>query len=130
MYINAENVTYFDSFGVEHIPKEIKQFIRNKNIATNIYRTQAYDSITYGQFCTVFNNFMLNGKGFLEYRNLFSPNGYKKNGKIILTYFQWQKSILMFAIQNLKTLKYHIFLKNISSLYCLQQASSWIQKKI
>ena len=23
LYVNAKNVTYFDSFGVEHIPKEI-----------------------------------------------------------------------------------------------------------
>ena len=37
-YVNAENVTYFDSFGVDHIPNEIKKFIRNKNIMTNIYR--------------------------------------------------------------------------------------------
>ena len=28
--MNAENVTYFDSFGVEPIPKEIKQFIGKK----------------------------------------------------------------------------------------------------
>ena len=28
----------FDSFGVEHIPKEIKKFVGNKNIKTNIYR--------------------------------------------------------------------------------------------
>ena len=31
------NIIYFDSFGVEHTPKEIKKFIVNKNIATNIY---------------------------------------------------------------------------------------------
>ena len=36
-YANDNNVTYFDSFGVEHIPKEIKKFIGNKNIITNIY---------------------------------------------------------------------------------------------
>ena len=36
-------VTYFDSTGVEHIPKEIKNFTGNKNIITNIYRIQAYD---------------------------------------------------------------------------------------
>ena len=40
-----KNVTYFNSFGVEHIPKEIRTFIRNKNITTNIFRIQAYDSI-------------------------------------------------------------------------------------
>ena len=39
------NVTYFDSFGVGHTPKEIKIFIGNKNIRTYIYRIQAYDSI-------------------------------------------------------------------------------------
>ena len=45
LYVNDDNVTYFDSFGVEHIPKEIKKFIGNKNIMTNIYRIQTYDSI-------------------------------------------------------------------------------------
>ena len=30
LYVNAKNVTYFDSFGVEYIPKEIRKFIGNK----------------------------------------------------------------------------------------------------
>ena len=38
LYVNGNNVTYFDRFGVGHIPKEVKKFIRNKNITTNIYR--------------------------------------------------------------------------------------------
>ena len=38
LHVNSENVTYFDRFGVEHVPKEIKKFIGNKNIITNIYR--------------------------------------------------------------------------------------------
>ena len=38
MYALNNNVTYFDSFGVEHIPKESKTFIRNKNIKTNTFR--------------------------------------------------------------------------------------------
>ena len=38
LYVNAKNIIYFDSFGVEHIPKEVRKFIGNKNIATNIYR--------------------------------------------------------------------------------------------
>ena len=49
MQIN--NVTYFDSFGVEHIPKEIKKFIKNKNITANIFRIQAYNSAMCGYFC-------------------------------------------------------------------------------
>ena len=45
LYVNAENVTFFDSFGVEHTPKEIKKFIENKNIISNIYRIQPYHLI-------------------------------------------------------------------------------------
>ena len=41
LYVNNNNVTYFDSFGVKHILNEIKRFIGNKNIITNIYRIQA-----------------------------------------------------------------------------------------
>ena len=54
MHVNAKNVTYFDSFGVEHIPKEIRQSIENENITTNIYRIQAYNSIMCGYFCIGF----------------------------------------------------------------------------
>ena len=86
LYVNAKNVTYFDSFGVEHIPKEIRKFIGNKNI-TNIYRIQAYDSIMCGYICIGFIDFMLKGKSLLEYTNLFS-NEYKKNDKITLKNFQ------------------------------------------
>ena len=45
LYVQNNDVTYFDSFGVEHIPKEIGTFIGNKNIKINIFRIQAYDSI-------------------------------------------------------------------------------------
>ena len=83
---NYNSVIYFDSFGVEHIPKEIKAFINNKNIKINIFRIQAYDSI-YGYFCTGFIDFMLKGKTLTEYANLFSPNNFKKNDDIILNYF-------------------------------------------
>ena len=41
LYVNNKIVTYFDSFGVEHIPKEIMKFIDRKIIITNIYRIQA-----------------------------------------------------------------------------------------
>ena len=71
------NVTYFDSFGVEHIPKEIKAFIKNKNITTNIFRLQAYDSIMCGYFCIGFINLMLAGKTLNDFTNLFSPNNFE-----------------------------------------------------
>ena len=88
LYVNANNIIYFDSFGVEHIPKEITKFIGNKNVKTNIYRIQAHDSIMCKYFCIGFIDFMLKGKSLLEYTNLFSPNEYKKNDKIILKCFQ------------------------------------------
>ena len=89
LYVNPENVTYFDGFEVELIPKEIRKIIENKNIITNIYRRQAYDSITCGYFCTfVFIDFMLKGKRSLEYTNLFFPNDYEKNDKITRKYFR------------------------------------------
>ena len=81
------DVTYFDSFGVEHIPKEIRTFIVNKTIKTNIFRIQAYDSIMCGYFCIWFVDFMLEGKTLTEFTNLFSPNNSKKNDHIILNYF-------------------------------------------
>ena len=58
MYVNAKNLIYFHSFGVEHIPKEIRKFIENKNIITNIYRIQAFDSILCGYFCIGSIDFM------------------------------------------------------------------------
>ena len=76
MYRKSDNVTYLDSLRVEHIPQEIKKFIGIKNITTNIFRIQAYDSIMCGYFCIGFIGFMLKGKSLLEYTNLFSPSKY------------------------------------------------------
>ena len=68
--------------------KIIKRFIRNKNIITNVYKIQAYDLIMRRYFCIGFFDFMLKGKSLLDYKNFFFPNGYEKNDKIILKYFQ------------------------------------------
>ena len=87
MYVKHNVVTYFDSFGVEHIPKEIKTFIKNRNIKTNIFRIQAYDSIMCGYFCIAFIDFMLKGKSLTEYANLFLPDDFRKNDDTILNYF-------------------------------------------
>ena len=87
LYANNKTVTYFDSFGVEHIPKEIKKFINSKNIITNIFRIQAYDSVMCGYFCIGFINFVLKGNNLADFTNLFLPNNFKKNDDIILSYF-------------------------------------------
>ena len=78
LYVNNKTVTYFDSFGVEHIPKEIKKFINNKNIIVNIFRLQAYDSAMCGYFCIGFIDFILKGNNLRDFTNLFSPNDFKK----------------------------------------------------
>ena len=88
MYVQNNNVTYFDSFGVEHIPKEIKAFMGHSlSITTNIFRVQGYDSIMCGYFCIGFIDFILKEKTLTEYTNIFSPNNFKKNDDIILKYF-------------------------------------------
>ena len=85
--MNNNDVNYFDIFGTEYIPEKIKAFINNKNIKTNIFRVQAYDPVMCGYFCIGFINFMLKGKTLTEFRNLFSPNNFKKNDDIILKFF-------------------------------------------
>ena len=87
-YANNKNtVTYFDSFGVEHIPKEIKKFINYKSIIANIFRLQAYDAVICGYFCIGFVDFMLKGNNLTDFTNLFSPNNFKENDDIISNYF-------------------------------------------
>ena len=63
LFCNKSEVVYFDSFGVEHVPEEIKEFIVNNNIIANIFRVQANNSIVSGYFCTEFiKNSVKNGK--------------------------------------------------------------------
>ena len=67
--MNGNNIIYFDNFGVQHILKEIKKLLTNKNITANIYRIQAYVSIMCGYFCIGFIDFELKGKSLLDYTN-------------------------------------------------------------
>ena len=82
------NVTYFDSFGAEHIPKEIKKNIDKSTFTTNIFKIQAYDSIMYECFCIGFIEFMLKGESLTDITNLFSSNNSKKNRYINLNFFK------------------------------------------
>ena len=61
LWYALKNVTYFDSFGAEHNPKEIKIFIDKSIVVANIFKTQAYDSMC-GYFRTRFIDFMLADK--------------------------------------------------------------------
>ena len=59
-----------------------------KSIKSNIFRIQAYDSIMCRYFCIEFTNYMLKGKTLLDYTNLFSPNDFKKNDRVIKRIFK------------------------------------------
>ena len=83
--MDNNEVIYFDSFRVEHIPKEIKELVKNKNIKTNIFRIQANDSVMCGYICIGFIDFLFKVKTLTEYTN--SPNNLEKNDDIIFKYF-------------------------------------------
>ena len=91
-FVKKNKIIYFDSFGVEYIPNEIEEFIKdlpgNKNIKTNIFRVQEDNSIMCGCFYIGFTDFMLAGKKLTDYANLFSSHDFKKNDNIILSYFK------------------------------------------
>ena len=86
MCVRDYEVIYFDSFGVEYVPKEIKNFIGHKDIKTNIFRIQAYNSIMSGYFCILFIDFMFadiksidfmfTDKKLIDFTNLFSPHDF------------------------------------------------------
>ena len=86
LFCNRNEIVYFDSFGVEHVPEEIKEFIGNKNIKANIFRVQENDSVMCGYFCIGFFVFVLAGKKLTDYTNLFSPHDSKKNDDIIFSF--------------------------------------------
>ena len=82
LYVNNKTVTCFNSFGIEHISKEVKKFVNDKNIIASIFRIQAYDSVMCRYFCIGFIDYIFMGKSLTDY-TLFSPNNFKKNDDIL-----------------------------------------------
>ena len=91
LFVKPKYTVYFDSFGIEPIPKEINKFIGNNDIKSSIFRIQVYDSIMCGYFCIEVINYMIKGKTLLDYTNLFSPNDFKKNDQVIKRIFKNEK---------------------------------------
>ena len=79
-------MTYFDSFGVKQIPNKIKKITDDRNIITNIFRIQAYDSKMFGYFDIGFNDFMFKGSTRVDFTNLLSLHDLKKNDELVLYY--------------------------------------------
>ena len=72
---------YFDFFVIEYIPQEVLSKIKDKSMTHNIFRMRCVD-------CIIFIEHMIAGKTLLDYTNLFSPNDYKKNDKIMYKCFK------------------------------------------
>ena len=88
LYVNKNEITYFDSFSENMFLGEIKKFIGYENIKTNIFRIQEENSTMCGYFCIGFINFVFAGKRLIDFTSLFSPYDFKKNNNIILTYIK------------------------------------------
>ena len=82
------NVTYFGSLDVEHVPNGIKIFIDKSAVVGSIFKIQAYDSVICGNFCIGFINFILKGKSLAAFTNFFLPNSFDKNDDMTLEYFR------------------------------------------
>ena len=88
LFCNRNEIFYFDSFNVEHVPEEIKEFVGNKNITGNIFQVQTNDSVMCDYFCIGFIDFVLADKKLTDFTNMFSPYDFKKNDDIILSYLK------------------------------------------
>ena len=88
LFCNRSEIVYFNSFGVEHVPEEIKKFFGNKNIIANIFRVQANDSVMCRYICIGFIHFILAAKKLTYFTSMFSPLDFEKNDDIILSFFE------------------------------------------
>ena len=87
-FVTEVKFFFFDSFGVEHFPEQIKELVEKKNIIANIFPVQANNSVMCGYFCLGFIEFMLASKKLTDFTSLFSPYDFEKNENIILSYFK------------------------------------------
>ena len=88
LFCNSSKIVYVDSFDVEHVPEEMKDFIGIKSIKANIFQVQANNSIMCECFYIGFINFMLTGKKLTDFTSLFSPYDFEKTDNIILNDFK------------------------------------------
>ena len=80
LFFDRNKLAYFGYFESEYIPQDVLNTMKD-SIAHNIFRIQDNDMCWF--YYIAFMEYMLAEKKLLDYTNLFSPNDYKKNGKII-----------------------------------------------
>ena len=78
LFCNRNEIVYFNSFDVEHVPEEIKDFVGNKNVVPNIFRVQANNSIMRGYFYIGCIDFMLAVKKLTDFTSFFFSYEFKK----------------------------------------------------
>ena len=88
LFINRNTFVYFNSFGIEYILQEILNKVSDKSITPNIFRIQDNEYVMCGFYCFSFKEYMQSGQTLLDHTNLFSPNDYQKNDKIIYKYLK------------------------------------------
>ena len=88
IFINRNTVIYFDSFRIKYIPQEVFKKIRDESVTHNTFRIKGNKYIMCGFYFSTYIEYMLPGKTLLGYTNLFSPNDYLKNDKIMYKYFK------------------------------------------
>ena len=86
--IDRNTAVYFDSFGTEYISQVEVNKIKDKSITNNIFRIKVNESIMCRSYSIAFIEYILAGKTFLDYTNLFSLNDNKSNDKVIYMYFK------------------------------------------
>ena len=88
LFIGRNTAVSFDFFEIEYILQEVLNQIRDKQITHNIFKIQNNESIMCRFHCIAFVEYMLAGKTFLNYTNLFFLNDHIKNEKIICKFFK------------------------------------------
>ena len=83
LFAKTNEVIYFYSFGVEHVPKDIKRFIGHKVQKQTLFRIKTDNSIMCGYFCIRFIDFMFAGRSLIDFTSLISPYDFKKKKKMI-----------------------------------------------
>ena len=66
LFIDRNYNVYFESFGIEFIPPEMLNKIKDKSITHNIFRIPDNDSVTSGFYCIAFIEYIFTGKTLLN----------------------------------------------------------------